>query len=56
MTRADLVKAMAERSSMSQTDVDKVLDELAQWKGTVLTTMLVSGPPELLGQIAELVG
>jgi hypothetical protein len=35
---------------------DKVLDELEQWKGTVLTTMLVSGPPELLAQIAELVG
>ena len=35
---------------------DKVLDELEQWKSTVLTTMLVSGPPELLGQIAELVG
>jgi F420-dependent oxidoreductase-like protein len=34
----------------------KVLAELEQWKGTVLTTMLVSGPPELLGQIAELVG
>jgi F420-dependent oxidoreductase-like protein len=35
---------------------EKVLDELPQWKSTVLTTMLVSGPPELLGQIAELVG
>jgi F420-dependent oxidoreductase-like protein len=35
---------------------DKVLGELEQWKGTVLTTMLVSGPPELLGQIAEIVG
>ena len=34
----------------------KVLDELQQWKDTVLTTMLVAGPPELLGQIAELVG
>ena len=34
MTRADLVKAMAERTSMSQTDVDKVLtaflDEVTQ--------------------------
>ncbi|HEY2814845.1 MAG TPA: HU family DNA-binding protein [Acidimicrobiales bacterium] len=34
MTRADLVKAMAERTSMSQTDVDKVLaaflDEVSQ--------------------------
>lgn len=35
---------------------DKVLGELEKWKGTVLTTMLVSGPPDLLGQIAELVG
>jgi F420-dependent oxidoreductase-like protein len=35
---------------------DKVLDELQRWNDTVLTTMLVSGPPELLGQIAELVG
>ena len=34
----------------------KVLDELEQWKETVLTTMLVSGPPELLNEIAELVG
>ena len=34
MTRADLVKAIAERTSMSQTDVDKVLnaflDEVTQ--------------------------
>ena len=34
MTRADLVKAMADRTSMSQTDVDKVLtaflDEVTQ--------------------------
>ena len=34
MTRADLVKAMAERTSMSQTEVDKVLtaflDEVTQ--------------------------
>jgi len=35
---------------------DKVLDELQQWRGTALTTMLVSGPPAMLGQIAELVG
>jgi F420-dependent oxidoreductase-like protein len=35
---------------------EKVLEELEIWKGTVLTTMLVSGPPDLLGQIAELVG
>ncbi len=34
----------------------KVLDELEKWKETVLTTMLVSGPPELLNEIAELVG
>jgi hypothetical protein len=35
---------------------EKVLDELERWKATVLTTMLVSGPPALLGDIAELVG
>jgi F420-dependent oxidoreductase-like protein len=35
---------------------EKVLDELEKWKETVLTTMLVSGPPALLGEIAELVG
>ncbi len=35
---------------------EKVLDELQVWKDTVLTTMLVSGPPSLLGDIAELVG
>jgi F420-dependent oxidoreductase-like protein len=34
----------------------KVLDELQQWEATVLTTMLVAGPPDLLGQIAALVG
>ena len=36
---------------------EKVLEELeARWKPTCLTTMLVSGPPQLLGEIAELVG
>ncbi len=35
---------------------DKVLAELDRWKETCLTTMLVSGPPQLLGDIAELVG
>lgn len=34
----------------------KVLDDLERWKGTCLTTMLVSGPPALLEEIAELVG
>jgi F420-dependent oxidoreductase-like protein len=34
----------------------KVLDELDAWKATALTTMLVSGPPALLAEIAELVG
>jgi F420-dependent oxidoreductase-like protein len=33
----------------------KVLDDLERWKETCLTTMLVSGPPSLLEQIAELV-
>ena len=34
---------------------EKVLDELERGSD-VLTTMLVSGPPQLLGEIAELVG
>jgi hypothetical protein len=34
----------------------KVLDELEQWRETALTTMLISGPPDLLTEIAELVG
>jgi hypothetical protein len=34
---------------------EKVLEELERWKGTVLTTMLVSGPPDLLEDIAALV-
>jgi F420-dependent oxidoreductase-like protein len=34
----------------------KVLDELQAWRETVITTMLVSGPPALLEDIAELVG
>jgi F420-dependent oxidoreductase-like protein len=36
--------------------IDKVRDELPQWKDTCITTALVSGPPALLGQVAELVG
>jgi F420-dependent oxidoreductase-like protein len=35
--------------------VDKVRDDLARWKETVITTMIVQGPPELLRVIAELV-
>jgi F420-dependent oxidoreductase-like protein len=35
---------------------EKVLDELELWKATALTTMLISGPPDLLAQVAELVG
>ena len=36
---------------------EKVLEELeGRWKQTCLTTLLVSGPPQLLGEIAELVG
>ncbi len=34
---------------------DKVRSELARWEETVITTMLVQGPPELLRAIAELV-
>jgi F420-dependent oxidoreductase-like protein len=33
----------------------KIKDELAMWKETCLTTMLVGGPPAQLRQIAELV-
>jgi F420-dependent oxidoreductase-like protein len=33
----------------------KVRDELAAWRETVVTTMLVQGPPELLRAVAELV-
>jgi F420-dependent oxidoreductase-like protein len=34
----------------------KILDDLERWRTTCLTTMLVSGPPSLLEQIAQLVG
>jgi F420-dependent oxidoreductase-like protein len=34
---------------------DKVRSELPRWEETVITTMLVQGPPELLRAIAELV-
>ncbi len=35
--------------------VDKIRDELARWKETCLTTMLVSGPAEVLPLYADLV-
>ena len=35
--------------------VDKIRDELARWKETCLTTMLVSGPAEVLPLYAELI-
>ena len=35
---------------------EKVRDDLEAWQQTCLTTMLVSGPPQLLEEIAELVG
>ncbi|MBA2280232.1 MAG: LLM class F420-dependent oxidoreductase [Actinomycetota bacterium] len=35
---------------------EKVLDDLEAWRATVITTMLVSGPPALLEDIAALVG
>jgi F420-dependent oxidoreductase-like protein len=36
---------------------EKVLEEIdGRWKQTCLTTMLVNGPPALLGEIAEIVG
>ena len=33
----------------------KIKDELPRWKGSVLTTMLVAGPPQLLETIAKVV-
>lgn len=36
--------------------IEKVRDELELWKSTVMTTLLVNGPPETLRQVAELVG
>jgi F420-dependent oxidoreductase-like protein len=36
--------------------VEKVRDELPAWRDSCITTSLVTGPPQLLGQIAELVG
>ena len=35
--------------------VDKVRDELRLWRDTCITTMLVSGPPFLLEQVADIV-
>jgi len=35
---------------------EKVLEDLERWKATCLTTMLVSGPPPLLEEIAAIVG
>lgn len=34
----------------------KIKDDLAQWRETVVTTMLIQGPPDLLEMMAELVG
>jgi F420-dependent oxidoreductase-like protein len=36
--------------------IEKIRDELSLWRDTCITTALVSGPPAVLGQIAELVG
>ena len=35
--------------------IDKIRGELERWKETCLTTMLVSGPPAVLGTYAELI-
>lgn len=35
--------------------IEKIRDELQEWKKTVLTTMLVAGPPPVLRQVADLV-
>jgi alkanesulfonate monooxygenase SsuD/methylene tetrahydromethanopterin reductase-like flavin-dependent oxidoreductase (luciferase family) len=34
---------------------EKIRDDLERWRDTCITTLLVSGPPPLLEQIAELV-
>ena len=34
---------------------DKIRDELARWRETCLTTILIGGPAPLLGTLAELV-
>ena len=34
----------------------KLKDELAEWERTVVTTLLVGGPPAILRQVAEIVG
>jgi F420-dependent oxidoreductase-like protein len=34
---------------------EKIRDELPAWKNSVLTTMLVAGPPQMLEQVANLV-
>ena len=34
---------------------EKVRDELQLWRDTCITTMLVSGPPFLLEQVADIV-
>ena len=34
---------------------EKVRDDLEAWRESCVTTLLVSGPPALLGEIAELV-
>jgi F420-dependent oxidoreductase-like protein len=35
---------------------EKIRDDLERWRETCVTTLLVSGPPPLLEQVAELVG
>ena len=35
---------------------EKIRDDLERWRETCVTTLLVAGPPDLLRQIAELVG
>jgi len=35
--------------------VEKVRDDLERWRESAVTTMIVSGPPQQLGAIAELV-
>jgi hypothetical protein len=34
---------------------EKIRDDLERWQESAVTTMIVSGPPEQLGMIADLV-
>jgi hypothetical protein len=35
---------------------DKIADDLAAWRESLVSTLLISGPPETLRMLAEIVG